>query len=84
MKLSWIAPLLLAAANAFAAAPNAAPTQPKEHAAAYQHLVDAARAVVSIKVTALPNARSAKTLGTERAGSACSSRPSSWCSPSAT
>ena len=69
MKLSWIAPLLLAAANAFAAAPNAAPTQPKEHAAAYQHLVDAARAVVSIKVTALPNARSAKTLGTERAGS---------------
>jgi S1-C subfamily serine protease len=70
MKLSWIASLLLAAAfPAFAAAPTAAPTQAKEDPAAYQHLVDAARAVVGIKVKALANARSAKTLGSERAGS---------------
>jgi S1-C subfamily serine protease len=69
MKHSWIAALLLAVMPAFAAAPKAAPEQPKETPAAYQHLVDAARAVVGIKVKALPNARSAKTLGTERAGS---------------
>ena len=69
MKHSWIAALLLAATPAFAAAPKAAPEQPKETPAAYQHLVDAARAVVGIKVKALPNARSAKTLGSERAGS---------------
>jgi S1-C subfamily serine protease len=68
MKLSWIACLLLAPA-AFAAAPNAAPAQAREDPSAYQHLVDAARAVVAIKVKALANARSAKTLGTERTGS---------------
>ena len=66
---SWIAGLLLAAAPVFAAAPSAAPNPPKQDAAAYQHLVDAARAVVGIKVKALANARSAKTLGAERAGS---------------
>ena len=66
---SWIAIVLLAAAPAFGAAPTAAPAAPKEDAAAYQHLVDAASAVVSIKVTAIANARSARTLGTERAGS---------------
>ena len=69
MKHSWIAAMLLAAAPAFAAAPKAAPEQPKEDPAAYQHLIDAARAVVGVKVKALPNARSAKTLGSERAGS---------------
>ncbi|HEX5129835.1 MAG TPA: S1C family serine protease [Usitatibacter sp.] len=69
MKLSWIACLLLAASPAFAAAPNAAPAQAREDPSAYQHLVDAARAVVAIKVKALANARSAKTLGTERTGS---------------
>ena len=42
MRFSWIASLLLAAAvPAFAAAPTAAPTQPKEDPAAYQHLVEA-------------------------------------------
>ena len=65
---SWIACLLLAAAPAFAAAPSAAPT-PKDEVPVYQHLVDAARAVVGIKVKALANARSARTLGAERAGS---------------
>jgi serine protease Do len=69
MKFSWIASLLLAAAPVFAAAPKAAPTQPKEDPSAYQHLVDAARAVVGVKVKALANARSARTLGTERTGS---------------
>ena len=69
MRLAWLAAVLLAAAPAFAAAPPAAPTPPKEDAAVYQHLVDAAHAVVGIKVKALPNARSARTLGTERAGS---------------
>ena len=66
---SWIASLLLVAAPAFAAAPSAAPAAPKEETPVYQHLVDAARAVVGIKVKALANARSAKTLGAERAGS---------------
>jgi serine protease Do len=69
MKTSWIASLLLFAAPAFAAAPAAAPTQAKEDAAAYQHLMDAARAVVGVKVKALANARSARTLGSERTGS---------------
>jgi S1-C subfamily serine protease len=69
MKRSWIACLLLATLPAFAAAPAAAPSPSKEEAAAYQHLVDAAHAVVGIKVTALANARSARTLGTDRVGS---------------
>jgi serine protease Do len=69
MRISWIACLLLFAAPAYAAAPTAAPTQSREDATAYQHLIDAARAVVGVKVKALANARSAKTLGTERAGS---------------
>jgi serine protease Do len=66
---SWIACLLLAAVPALAAAPSAAPAAPKEETPVYQHLVDAARAVVGIKVKALANARSARTLGAERAGS---------------
>src|SRR5512140_973388 len=37
--------------------------------AAYQALVDAAQAVVAVKVKALPNARSNDTLGAERTGS---------------
>jgi serine protease Do len=69
MKRSWIACLLLLAAPAYAAAPSAAPTQTKEDPSAYQHLIDAARAVVGVKVKALANARSARTLGTERTGS---------------
>ncbi len=53
-----------------AAAPSAAPATPKgEDTAPYQHLVDAARAVVAVKTKALANARSSQTLGPERAGS---------------
>lgn len=69
MNRSLFACLLLAALPAFAAAPSAAPNTPKEDASAYQHLVDAAHAVVGIKVKALANARSNRTLGSERAGS---------------
>jgi S1-C subfamily serine protease len=69
MNRSWIACLLLSVAPAFAAAPTAAPNPPREDPATYQHLVDAAHAVVGVKVKALANARSARTLGTERAGS---------------
>ncbi len=42
---------------------------PEDDSAAYQHLVDAANAVVGVKVKALANARSSKTLGLERSGS---------------
>ena len=70
MQRSWIALLVLAAWPALGAAPAAAPSPPAaEDASAYQHLVDAARAVVGIKVKALANARSNQTLGAERAGS---------------
>jgi S1-C subfamily serine protease len=62
--------IALIAAPAFAAAPKAAPAAaPKEDANAYQHLVDAANAVVGVKVKALGNARSSKNLGSERTGS---------------
>ena len=69
MGRSWFACLLLAALPAYGAAPTAAPTPSAPDPAAYQHLVDAAAAVVALKVKALPNARSAATLGAERAGS---------------
>lgn len=65
--------IALAATTAFAAAPTAAPAAPaaamKEDANAYQHLVDAANAVVGVKVKALANARSSRNLGSERSGS---------------
>jgi S1-C subfamily serine protease len=62
--------LALTASPAFAAAPEAAPpAAPKEAATTYQHLVDAANAVVGVKVKALGNARSSKNLGSERSGS---------------
>ena len=54
---------------ALAAAPKAAPADNKPAAAEYQHLVDAARAVVGLKVKAIGNARSNATLGPERSGS---------------
>ena len=63
--------LALAAActlPAFAAAPAAAPSQ-QETAAVHQQLMDAAHAVVAVKVKALANARSNATLGPERTGS---------------
>jgi S1-C subfamily serine protease len=70
MKRSWFACLLLAALPAHAAAPQAAPAPgATDNATTYQHLVDAAHAVVGIKVRALPNARSSQTLGAERSGS---------------
>jgi len=69
MKRSWIAGLLLAALPALGAAPSAAPAKAPQDPSAYQHLADAARAVVGIKVKALANARSNRTLGSERAGS---------------
>ena len=50
------------------AAPTAAPAQATPSNAAYQHLIDAANAAVTVKTKALPNARSIKTLGEERIG----------------
>ena len=57
----WLACLLLAALPALAAAPQAAPAPAaNDNATTYQHLVDAAHAVVGIKVKALANARSSR------------------------
>src|SRR5258706_1205475 len=69
-----LAPLFLilglaAALPAAPAAPTAAPTTPAADPAAYQHLIDAANAVVAVKTKALANARSNRTLGAERTGS---------------
>jgi S1-C subfamily serine protease len=61
--------IALVASVALAAAPKAAPAGPKDDPNAYQHLVDAANAVVGVKVKALGNARSSKTLGADRSGS---------------
>lgn len=70
MDRIWIASLALAALPAFGAAPAAAPSAaPGEDASTYQHLVDAAHAVVGIKVKAIGNARSNASLGAERSGS---------------
>ncbi|HUP29504.1 MAG TPA: S1C family serine protease [Usitatibacter sp.] len=68
---AWLACSGLAVLPALAAAPAAAPesSTPRADSAAYQHLVDAASAVVAIKVKALANARSNATLGQERTGS---------------
>jgi serine protease Do len=60
--------LSFSATAAVAAVPSAAPA-PRDESAAYQHLIDAANAVVAVKVRALPGARSARTLGAERIGS---------------
>lgn len=67
---SWIVSFGIAALPALGAAPSVAPSPPAAaDAATYQHLVDAAHAVVGIKVTAIANARSNANLGSERAGS---------------
>ena len=58
----------LLATAAFAAAPKAAPAPSTPDSTAYQHLVDAANAAVTVKAKALANARSIKTLGEERMG----------------
>jgi S1-C subfamily serine protease len=52
-----------------AAARSVAEAQQPAEDPAYQHLVDAANAVVGVRVTAIPNARSNDTLGPERLGS---------------
>jgi serine protease Do len=59
----------LMALPANAAAPKAAPAQPEQSNAAYQHLIDAANAAVTVKSKAIANARSIKTLGEDRVGS---------------
>jgi S1-C subfamily serine protease len=64
-----IAATALSGAAAFAAAPPAAPAATNPDTSAYQHLVDASRAVVGVKVKALANARSNANLGQERSGS---------------
>jgi serine protease Do len=69
MNRSWIAGLVLAALPALGAAPAAAPGPALEDAANFQPLLDAAHAVVGIKVRALANARSSAALGSERTGS---------------
>ncbi|HUQ29359.1 MAG TPA: S1C family serine protease [Usitatibacter sp.] len=58
----------LLAGSVIAAAPPAAPPQPAQSNAAYQHLIDAANAAVTVKSKAIANARSNKTLGDERMG----------------
>ncbi|HXN14877.1 MAG TPA: S1C family serine protease, partial [Usitatibacter sp.] len=65
----WIVWLGLAALPAFGAVPKAAPAPAPQDAAAYQHLLDAANAVVGVKMRALSNARSSQSLGAERVGS---------------
>lgn len=76
------APVLAALATllavcAFAAAPAAAPKAPAQpDDAAYQPLVDAANAVVTVKTRAIAGARSSANLGTEREGSGVLIAPS--------
>jgi serine protease Do len=68
---------LVAAPPAISAAPTAAPGAPaREDPAAYQPLIDAANAVVTVKMKALANARSIETLGDERTGSGVLIAPS--------
>jgi S1-C subfamily serine protease len=67
---AWVACFGLAALPVLGAVPSVAPTPAApENPANYQQLVDAAHAVVGIKVTAIANARSNANLGSERAGS---------------
>ena len=72
-----IAGVGFAAMPVLAAAPSAAPAAPsREEAAGYQHLIDAANAVVGVKTKALANARSNQNLGAERSGSGVLIAPS--------
>ncbi len=62
---------------AHGAAPSSAPgAAAKPDEAAYQHLVNAANAVVAIRTKALPGARSSANLGDERTGSGIAIAPS--------
>jgi S1-C subfamily serine protease len=75
--LAALSTLAFCAGSAFAAAPAAAPAKPADKdAAAYQHLLDAANAVVTVHSRALANARSNRTLGPERIGSGTYIAPS--------
>jgi len=71
--------ILVAAPIVGAAAPKATKDAPP----AYQNLVDAANAVVTVSMKAIPNARSNATLGEERTGSGVAIAPAGSCSPSA-
>ena len=74
---SFAALAIALALPALGAAPKAAPAAPaKADDASYQHLVDAANAVVAVKMKALPGARSSASLGAERAGSGVAIAPS--------
>ena len=65
-----LAALLFVAGDALAAAPSTAPaTSPPPDSGSYQELLDAAHAVVGVRMKALANARSSRTLGDERIGS---------------
>jgi S1-C subfamily serine protease len=67
--MAFFAALLCGSLAAAAAAPKAAPEARKADTSAYQPLIDAANAVVTVKMKALGNARSNSTLGDERTGS---------------
>jgi len=64
--------------DAVAAASKSSPPAnvPREDEAAYQTLVEATHAVVQVKVKAIANARTSRTLGAERAGSGVLIAPS--------
>lgn len=69
-------PAAFAAANPSAPPPAPEPSQDAALEATYRTLAEAARAVVTLRVKALRNARSAATLGTERTGSGVLIAPS--------
>ncbi|MGZ5037984.1 MAG: S1C family serine protease [Usitatibacter sp.] len=77
-RLVFLLLFLVATPLALGAAPKAAPAPPPSAGtpAGYQSLLDAANAVVTVKMKALPNARSSATLGDERTGSGVAISPS--------
>jgi serine protease Do len=74
--LRALAAASLALAMPVLGAVSSAAPSPREDASAYQHLIDAANAVVAVKVRAIPGARSVRTLGAERTGSGVVIAPS--------
>ena len=75
MPRALAAAILAIAMPALGAVSPAAPA-PGEDTAAYQHLIDAANAVVAVRVRAIPGARSTRLLGVERTGSGVVIAPS--------
>jgi S1-C subfamily serine protease len=69
LALALSLPLEAGVAPSAAAVRAAADRAPPGQDASYQRLIDAANAVVGVKVKALPNARSNESLGQERTGS---------------